>query len=93
MNRSTNTAPRPTRLHLVISIVTLARWRWRQHWFLLLVTGVAMVAAVTIVCTVPLLSEIAQTAGLRGVLNASFGSSEITLRVNAPGLPPLTRII
>lgn len=86
MNRSTNADPRPTRLRLVTSIVTLARWRWRQHWFLLLATGVAIVAAVTIVCTVPLLSEIAQTAGLRGVLTASYGSPEITLRVNAPGL-------
>jgi ABC-type lipoprotein release transport system permease subunit len=86
MNRSTNETPRPTRLRLVTSIVTLARWRWRQHWFLLLVIGVAMVAAITIVCTVPLLSEIAQTAGLRGVLTASSGSSEITMRVNAPGL-------
>ena len=86
MNRSTNATPRPTRLHLITSIVTLARWRWQQHWFLLLVTGVAMVAAVTIMCTVPLLSEIAQTAGLRSVLKASFDGSEITLRVNAPGL-------
>ena len=77
-------------LYRVTSLVTLALWRWRQHWFLLLVTGVGIVTAVTIVCTVPLLTLVMQTAGLRGVLTASPASSEITLRATAVGLSTQT---
>lgn len=73
-------------LHRVTSIVTLALWRWRQHWFLLLLTGIGMVAAITLVCTVPLLTAVMQTAGLRSVLTASPASAELTLRTTVVGL-------
>lgn len=68
------------------SVTTLALWRWRQHWFLLLLTGLGMIASVVIVCTVPLLEASMSTAGLRGVLRASPASSEITLTTNVAGL-------
>src|SRR5260370_4328713 len=86
MNRATSTLQPPTGRHLVTSVVTLALWRWRQHWFLLLMTGLGMIAAVIIACAVPLLSQTMLTAGLRGVLRASPTSSQITLRATVGGL-------
>lgn len=61
------------------SVVTLALWRWRQTWFLLLITTIGMIAAVLIVCAVPLFSEIMNTAGLRNTLRANPDSAEIEL--------------
>src|SRR5260370_7395242 len=88
MNRATSTLQPPTGRHLVTSVVTLALWRWRQHWFLLLMTGLGMIAAVIIACAVPLLSQTMLTAGPGGVPRASPTSSEITLRAPFGGLFP-----
>jgi hypothetical protein len=52
----------------------------RQTWRLLLLAGVGILAAVVLVCTVPLYSAVSLTAGLRGVLNATPQSSEIGLQ-------------
>jgi hypothetical protein len=91
MDRSMEkTLPRRIRLHLVTSIMTLALWRWRRHWFLLLVTGVGMAAAVMIVCALPLFTGVMQTAGLRSVLRAAPSSSELTLRAPVVGLSTQT---
>ncbi len=86
MTRSTKTSRNSTRLRLVSSVAALARWRWRQHWFLLLAIGMGMVAAVVMVCAVPLLSSVMQTAGLRSELNSSYTNSEVTLRADVAGL-------
>ena len=86
MNRATSTLQPPTGRHLITSVVTLALWRWRQHWFLLLMTGLGMITAVIIACAVPLLSQTMLAAGLRGVLRASPTSSEITLSATVGGL-------
>ena len=59
--------------------VTLAVWQLRQTWGLLLVTGAGIVAAVMLVCAVPLYSEIAMSAGLRGVLTASAQTTDIVV--------------
>src|SRR5579859_2633731 len=72
--------------HFVTSVVTLALWRWRQHWFLLLVTSLGMVAAVMIVCVVPLLTEIMQTAEVHDVLSSSPYQTEMTLRATTLAL-------
>jgi hypothetical protein len=61
-------------------MMTLARWRIRRTWGLLILIGIGMLAAVTVVCTVPLYSEIALTAGLRGVLNATPQSAELVIQ-------------
>ncbi len=63
------------------SIVTLALWRGRQTWHFLLLTGLGMLAAVVIVCVVPLFSQVALTAGVRSVLTASPADSEIELQI------------
>jgi ABC-type lipoprotein release transport system permease subunit len=66
--------------------VTLAGWRLQQTWRLLLVTGLGMLAAVVLLCAVPLYSQVAMTAGLRGVLNATPQDSEITISSHAKRL-------
>lgn len=65
---------------------TLARWRLRRTWPLLIVTGVGMLAAVMLICCVPLLSQVAMTAGLREVLTANADSNVISLTLNNQGL-------
>jgi hypothetical protein len=73
---------------VIPSIITLASWRVRQTWRLLLLAGIGILVAVTLVCTVPLYSEVATTAGLRGVLTATPQDSEITLQATANVLTP-----
>src|SRR5690348_1908630 len=67
------------------SMVTLARWRLRQTWRMLLVIGCGSIAAVVMLCSVPLLSQVALTAGLRDLLTASLDDSQIAL-TTSPGL-------
>src|SRR6266516_308319 len=65
---------------IAASMVALALQSCRRQWFLLSVTSVGVVAAVMIVCAVPLLTAMMQTASLRNVLTESPASSELTLR-------------
>lgn len=79
--------------------MALARWQFRQTWRLLLVTGLGMVAAVILVCAVPLYSNIAMTAELRGFLTAApltagNSNSDIVVHSVANQVSPLAiRII
>lgn len=84
-------APRgPVRLRSVLSLISLALWRERQHRFLLLMMSTGMVLTVMLVCMVPLLTTVMQTAALQNVLTASPESSELALRANALGLSSST---
>ena len=65
--------------------VTLAFWQLRKVWFLLLVQGIGLIAAVTIVCSVPLFSTVATTASLHETLNASADTSTMTLNTTTQG--------
>jgi FtsX-like permease family len=67
------------------SYVTLALWQLRKVGFLLLVQGIGFIAAVTIVCSVPLFSTVATTASLHETLNASADTSTITLNTTTQG--------
>ncbi len=71
-----------------LTIITLAAWRLRQSWLLLSVTGLGMVAAVMLVCTIPIFSQVSTTVGLRGVLNASPESPYIVLDSNSSAITP-----
>jgi hypothetical protein len=64
-------------LRHVLSLISLALWRGRQHQFLPLMTSAGMVLIVTLVCMVPLLTTVMQTAALRNVLTAIPASSEL----------------
>lgn len=71
---------------LLLPTVTLARWRLRQTWGLLLVIGVGIVAAVLLVCAVPLYSEVEMSAGLRNALTAMPQNGDITIQGSAENI-------
>ncbi|HCI79267.1 MAG TPA: hypothetical protein DHW02_06230 [Ktedonobacter sp.] len=75
---------RNTRIRLayfLIPALFLAVWRLRQTWAMLLVTGIAILAAVMFACAVPLYSYTAATAGQRSVLSSP--SCDANIRVHA----------
>jgi FtsX-like permease family protein len=73
----------------LVATLTLAWWRLRQTWRLLLVSGLGIVAAVMLVCAVPLFSQVAMSAGLRSALTAFPQASQIIIQGNtAPGASP-----
>ncbi|MGH2494435.1 MAG: FtsX-like permease family protein [Ktedonobacteraceae bacterium] len=74
----------------ISSLFTLARARWRQHWLLLLVITLGMIVSITLVCTIPLLSEVLQTAGLRSALTSPPENAELAAQVSVPGLTTQT---
>jgi ABC-type antimicrobial peptide transport system permease subunit len=83
----TTGAPRQQRGRLALPpAVTLALWRLRQNWRLLLITGVGMVIAVMLVCMMPLYSQVAMTIGLRNILTASPNNAKLTVLSLADGL-------
>jgi ABC-type lipoprotein release transport system permease subunit len=71
---------------LLPSVITLALCQLREARLLLFLEGLSIIAAVMIVCTVPLFSTIATTAGLQDALNSSPSTSEITLDAVTQGL-------
>ncbi len=71
MAHSIQKPPRQGGLSRISATVTLALWQLRLTWRLLLVSGAGVVAAVILVCTVPLYSQVAMSAGLRDALNTS----------------------
>jgi ABC-type antimicrobial peptide transport system permease subunit len=85
----TTTTPTPPKSRAAIpSTVTIAFWRVRRTWRLLLLAGIGILAAVTLVCAVPLYSQVSMTAGLRGVLSATPEDAEIELQATANALSP-----
>src|SRR5690348_13666339 len=82
---------RKTRGARLPGVVTLARWRVRQTWRLLLFTGLGIIAAVMLVCAVPLYSDVSQSIGLRGVLSTSYQSSDILVS-SVSAIPSKARI-
>src|SRR6266568_4452840 len=67
-------------------LVILAAWRLRRTWFLLLFIALGMVAAVVIVCTIPLLSSVMTTAGLRSTLRSTPESDKLAVYAGDPGI-------
>jgi ABC-type antimicrobial peptide transport system permease subunit len=59
--------------------LTIALWQVRQSWRLLLLAGVGILAAVMLVCTVPLFSQVSINAGFRNALNKSDSATTVTL--------------
>lgn len=73
MARSAQKPPR--RGSRIAATITLARWQLRLTWRLLIVAGAGVVAAVILVGTVPLYSQVAMSAGLRDALNTPENAS------------------
>ncbi len=63
----------------VASILVLARWQLRQTWSLLLIVGVGLLAAVVLVCAIPLYAQSAMSAGLQHTLEAEAGNAYLTV--------------
>lgn len=63
----------------MLAILTLAAWRLRPTWILLLVMTLGMLLAVVLACTIPLFSTVMTTAGLRNTFRATPQSAEITV--------------
>lgn len=79
--------PRLRRTPAALStLLTLASWQVRRTWFLLLCLTFGLLAAVMIACSLPLLSEVLTTAGLRSTLRATPASSAMELNVITTGL-------
>ncbi|MGO8951682.1 MAG: FtsX-like permease family protein [Ktedonobacterales bacterium] len=74
--------PSRRRKNLLLPTFTLALWRLRQTWRMLLLTGLGTIAAVMLVCAVPLFSEIALSAGLRGALSSDPRASHLIVQTN-----------
>lgn len=87
MARSLQKPPRQGGFGRVAAAVTLAWWQFRLTWRLLLVVGAGVVAAVVLVCTVPLYSQVALSAGLRDALNTP-GASSVTIHSVAHLISP-----
>lgn len=90
MARSIHKLPRQRGFGRIAAAVTLAWWQFRLIWRLLLVVGSGVVAAVVLVCTVPLYSQVALSAGLREALNTPGDSSVTVHSVAHLILPPAT---
>jgi ABC-type lipoprotein release transport system permease subunit len=87
MARSSTLQPSPRMENRTIKpvYVTLAFWQLRKAWFLLIVQAIGFIAAVTIVCSVPLFSTVATTASLHEILSTSPETSTITLDTATQG--------
>ena len=65
---------------------TLAGWRWRQQWLLLLMTTLGVLMATTLICALPLFSSVMTTAGLRATLRASPDNAQIETHLSLSAL-------
>ncbi|PWT75765.1 MAG: hypothetical protein C5B60_04915 [Chloroflexi bacterium] len=72
--------PGNRRKNLFFPTFTLAGWRLRQTWRMLFLIGLGTIAAVMLVCAVPLFSEIALSAGLRGALSKDPQASHLIVQ-------------
>ena len=70
----------------ISSVVTLAFWRLRRTWFLLLVTTLGLITTVIVACSIPLFSTVTGTAGMRNILSATPDSATISISVVNQGL-------
>src|SRR5579859_417352 len=82
----------PTSPHLrgsrfpLSSVTTLALWRLRRTWFLLCITTLGMIAAVIVICAIPLFSDVMTTAGLRSTLLSTPTSAEVAINSRTLGI-------
>lgn len=88
---SPSPSPTPTRTSSrantsFASVVTLAAWRVRRTWFLLLMVALGMIAAIVVASAVPLFLPITTTAGLRGMLREQNANIRINCDVDPLGL-------
>ncbi len=84
-------SPRPGRRSIIPPALTLAGWRLGQTWRLLLTAGLGILAAVVLVASVPLFSQVAVSAGLRGALADNPAGAGIGVTVHTFTVSPALR--
>jgi len=75
----------------VRATLTLARWRLRQTWWLLLMVSAGFIAAMVIACVVPLFTTVTTSGSLQDIFQATPTRNTITLSMSTQGLS--TRVI
>src|SRR5579875_2850956 len=73
---------------LMPPLVTLALWRLRQTWGMLLVTGAGILIAITLVCAVPLYARVVMSAGLRQALASDPQNTAIAVTSSSKKIAP-----
>ena len=63
----------------ISALLTMASWRLRSTWFLLLVIAFGIVVAVVVASAIPLFSTVMATSGLRSTLRATPENTEMNL--------------
>ena len=79
MASSTSTLTPQTDLSLWPAIAKLARWRFRRVWRFLLVTWLAMLAMIVLVCSGPLFLLVSSRASVRSQLVGAPDGAYITV--------------
>lgn len=76
------------------SVITLALWRLRQTWRLLLVIGSGIIAAILLVCMLPLYSDATMSEGLRAALASTPQGADIVVQSTSerPLMPAISQI-
>lgn len=87
MARTGLAAPRRGGKALIPPAVTLALWRLRRTWHLLLAAELGVLAGVMLICTVPLFTQVAQSVGLRAALSGT--PSNAPEFISGPGVVPI----
>ena len=85
------TRPRTSRIldnvtSRVGATLTLARWRLRQTWWLLLLTCLGLVAAMITACVVPLFSAVTASSSLQSFFQVAPTRNQVTLEADTQGL-------
>jgi hypothetical protein len=60
-------------------VITLTTRRWRQHLGILLIIGLGVIVAVTLICSSALYTQVAETAGLRDAINSAPDQGEVAM--------------
>ncbi len=80
MRRATQTVSHSSGWYSFSSTAFLAVQRIQQTWHMLLMTGLGMICAVMLTCSVPMYSKVALTAGMRSVFSTFAQNGEIVVR-------------
>src|SRR5579883_1283231 len=62
------------------TMTRLASWQLRQTWRLLSVVSASLLAAVVLVCAIPLYAQVAESAGLRHTLASNQQNMYVTVQ-------------
>ncbi len=86
MPNAPHSRPRSAVRFALSAVTTLAVSRLRYTWFLLFVITLGIISAIVIITTIPLFSDVMNTAGLRNTLRAAPYNDEIAIDAISDGI-------